>query len=170
MTPVFLTGAAFLLWAADHETYLAIFLSLFFAIDCVLWVYTRAWSLPIADKTKEHYVAESDPDRYFHVEKIDVVVHMMCGNYQIYRHIALFVLIAAFDVISFSAESRTYASLFISSFSGIGQQSVYERLPAVVLFIYVCVCEGSMWFMRAKALLSIHVIKGFQAKYKLSLR
>ncbi|WP_157643120.1 hypothetical protein [Bradyrhizobium sp. WSM4349] len=168
LTPLFLIGAAFLLWAADHETYLAIFLSLFFVIDCVLWSYTRAWSLPIAAATRERRALT--PDRYFHVEKIDVVAYMMCGNYQIYRHIGLFVLLVVFDMIVVSIDSRTYASSFISRYTGISQQSVYERLPAIALFVYVCVCEGSMWFMRAKARLSIHIIDGLQAKYELSLR
>jgi hypothetical protein len=168
LTPLFLVGAVFLLWAADHETYLAIFLSLFFAIDCVLWFYVQRWSLPIAVETKEHY--SLNPDRYFYVEKINVVEHLMCGRYQIYRHIVLFIVIVAFDAISFSAEYRAYTSMFISRFVGIDQQSIFERLPGLALFFYVCVCEGSMWFMRAKARLSLHIIASLQTKYRLSSR
>ncbi len=168
LTPAFLLVAWFLLWASAHEKYLAIFLSLFFLVDCALWVGMRAWSHPVADATREYRGARPNP--YFQIEEINVVDHMMNGQYQIYRHIALLVLIAAFDTLSFSKEWRAYVSGYIGELLGLSQWSIDDKLTAIVLLIYVLACEGSMWFMRARAAISLHILRDLKSRFSLMPR
>jgi hypothetical protein len=169
LTPLFLVGAALLLWAADHETYLPYFITTFFAIDTVLWIYTRKWAIPIAEATRRHH--SSNPERYFYIAQIDVVEELMCGKYQIYRHIALFALIAAFDMIALFDTPKEFISLLIHAVnSDISERSMSELLPAAFLLGYVLACELSMWFMRARALLSLKIIDRLHMKYRFVLR
>jgi hypothetical protein len=169
LTPLFLLAAGALLWAADHDTYLAIFLSLFFIVDTVVWVFTRRWSLPVAAATKHHYV--SNPERCYYVERIEVVEELMCGQYQIYRHAALFMLIVAFDIMILSDAARIYvADVIHIVVPQLSVRAITERLPATLLLLYVLACELSMWFMRVRAQFTLHVLEHLQAKYRLLAR
>lgn len=140
----------------------------FFFVDCVLWVATKAWSHPVANANREYLQAH--PDSEFHIEEINVVDHMMSGDYQIYRHVALFVLIVAFDVLSFSAVCRAFISGNVARVSGLTQEAVDDRLPAVALLVYVLACEGSMWFMRARAAMSLHILRDLRSRFTLHPR
>jgi len=167
LTPLFLVGGGALLWAADHDVYyLAIFMSVFFVIDSVTWVALRNWAVPIAEATKKHF--ERNPNRYFYAERIDVVRNLLCGNYQIYRHIVLFALLVGFDAIALFEQPRAEVAAIVHRLdSGIPVGSIIYLMPALSLLVYVVVCEGSMWFMRARAKLALHIIDRLYRKYRL---
>lgn len=169
LTPLFLLVAGALLWAADHDAYLALFLSLFFIVDTVVWVFTRRWALPIAAATRDYHV--SSPERCYYVERIAVVEELMCGQYQIYRHAALFVLILTFDIVTLSDATRIYvADVIHVVVPQLSLGEITDRLAATLLLLYVLACELSMWFMRVRAQFTLHVLEHLQAKYRLLAR
>jgi hypothetical protein len=87
------------------------------------------------------------------------------------RHIVLFVLLIGFDVIALFQQTREeIAGVLHMIVPAIHVTSISNLLPALSLLTYILICEGSMWFMRARAKLSLHILDRLQIKYKLEPR
>jgi hypothetical protein len=169
ITPAFLAAAGLLLWAQKHETYLAITLLCFFAVTTILWFRVKYWALPLIKATREYY--ELDPDGNFEIEKVGIVRELIIGDWQVYRHSALWILLLAFNAISISPIVRSHVAEWLSVIvPGVSPEAISARLPAFMLLIFVLATEISSWAMRVRAMLSLHIVDRLQRKYFLLRR
>ena len=169
IAPAFLAAAGVLLWAHQHEIYLAITLTCFFAVTTVLWFRVKYWALPVIKATREHY--ELDPDGNFEIEKVGIVRELITGDWQIYRHTALWIVLLIFNAVSISEFLRSHVANWLSVIvPGASAELLADRLPAFLLLIFVLATELSSWVMRLRAILALHIVDRLHAKYRLLLR
>lgn len=160
-------SGGFVLYAAaiDAEGLFAIALSVFFVTNVLLWLYTVRQIVGFTQISMLTYNQQSD---YCGIEQVKLMFEHARGDWQRWRFLALLVIVASLDVVTFVAPAREMiSSLANAYFPSVPVATYYSLLPDIFLVSFLLVGEGWIWMARVSTRFNVEALSRLREGYKL---
>jgi hypothetical protein len=157
--------AAALCLTEGNIEWFAIVLSVFIFVDHISWRYLIWYMKPAVDKSEEAYRSKGD---WFAIEKLNVVVNQIEGNWKWWRLCVGIPIVLILDAFAFNGTVNTLlTSVSRSVIPNISYDDASFLCASILVMAFVVAVETWHWVIRINTIVSIRLLENLGAKFEL---
>jgi hypothetical protein len=150
----------------SDEFWFAVALLALVVVNVFGWSQIVSITSPIVSQSKAEYSKHNDN---FSIESLEWVAYYMMGRWQKIRFALMLLFAAILLSVALSPSARGVGMLILGKIApaGIPTATLNAHVPVAILFLYVFVAEGWIWFMRTVTKTALFTIDRLRSKYQL---
>lgn len=157
--------SALLLWSIGSEKRFAGSLTLFFVVNVFSWRWLLVAINPAIRASREIYRTAED---FFSLERLDNFVQYISGRWQLFRFVAMGIILALMDTVTFFTVPRHFISdVSAQIYPKLSSAQFSAILPVAFFVLFTVIEEGWIWLMRLRIDVVLNVTLDLEQKYEI---